>query len=755
MTITAQRRALKETFWIDLTRLDESSDIIKKLPRGRYRVGPVKAQHCFVESTGRGLGKNKNNRRYPAETTWGRHAHPRSSFMEKVKRRRVIGQLEHPSTGRSSMDKGAVIITEVRPPDKDGEVYIVFETMSTPDGKIVSNYIEDRAGFGLSSRGNGSTITVEGVDVVQEDFEPVTWDCVLDESTPGSEVAARRIAESRQALLESCGGDEAKAHVMALQETEEALKRDISEAGEMAGGGVVPTGYNEFILSTPDEAGHYRAYDNDGTWDVYLHIHNLRPTLIASGLRTRQACKDAAETHLARVVGEAVLSEMGIVEKKAKKKRAYSPKAREFISKEVGKLVKRGPSKGPQKGKKYPQKRAVAAAISAARRKRMKVPPPKKKGGKAESYMIRDTGIIDGTTVRLDDFNNSKEADQAASALSKAGFLGVDNANGVVTVHTGYSDTKQAVDHIRRVLDAAGVEIMEESEMARLRVREGVEEIDDENYNADLGIPVYQMTVGQVSLAEMSGTPMDEPALNDPEDIDLDLDPDDVELDEYGDPELLFDYDDMMDEEDEEDDDEEDDEEDDEPEEESYYAEVDDEEADDEDDEEESCPTPGRRIRSGGRGRGMGVGRGRGPIGRVSEYDLDMDSDFYEMEYDLAEATRPPSPSEMIRDGFVEDEGTARKVISLMRRGGSSRQASNILWRINDLVGGFGVEVIRASEDDDDPWDNYHGDIIAEYINTGDTYSATIVLDVESGEMEYTTMGDWVQNAEAAGRRIR
>jgi len=28
------------------------------------------------------------------------------------------------------------------------------------------------------------------------------------------------------------------------------------------------------------------------------------------------------------------------------------------------------------------------------------------------------------------------------------------------------------------------------------------------------------------------------------------------------------------------------------------------------------CPTPGRRVRSGGRGRGLARGRGRGPIGR-------------------------------------------------------------------------------------------------------------------------------------------
>jgi len=642
MTLTAQRRPLKETFWIDLTRLDESGGIIKKLPRGRYRVGPVKAQHCFVESTGKGLMKNKNNRRYPAESTWGRHCQPGSEFMEKVHRRRVIGQLEHPSTGRSSMDKGAVIITEVYPPDEDGEINIVFETMSTPDGRIVGNYIEDRAGFGLSSRGNGSTITVEGVDVVQEDFEPMTWDCVLDESTPGSEVAAQRIAESRQQLLEAAGGDEAKAQALALQETEEALRRDapcdgcsscqncgkVSEAGEMGGDGKVPTGYNEFILATPDEDGHYRAYDSGGNWDVYLHIHNLRPTLIASGLQTRQACKDAAEAHLARVVGEAVLAEIGLAEKGGTK---YSPKAREFISKEIGKLVKRGPSEGPQKGKKYPQKRAVAAAMSAAREKGMKVPPPRRKT-KAESYAVSNVSMIDGTSIRLDDFNNSKEAETAARALEKAAFLGVDLTNGTVTVHTGYADPEQAAEHVQRVLDAAGIEVErdplaeEMSEMARLQINEifgfgkrkkkaksaadeirrrsaemakkrkakgrkdpfaegydGVEEYEDENYSfdPDVGVPVYQMTAGQVSLAEECGRVHEyDVDLDDPEDLDLDLDQDMAAV------LLLYDY--SMEEEEEEEEEEDGDMEDEEDlEEEDDEADDEDDEADDEADDED------------------------------------------------------------------------------------------------------------------------------------------------------------------------
>ena len=50
-------------------------------------------------------------------------------------------------------------------------------------------------------------------------------------------------------------------------------------------------------------------------------------------------------------------------------------KGREFVSDEISHLMKEGPSKGPQKGKKMPQKQAVAVALDVARRKGLKTPP--------------------------------------------------------------------------------------------------------------------------------------------------------------------------------------------------------------------------------------------------------------------------------------------------------------------------------------------------------------------------------------------
>lgn len=60
-----------------------------------------------------------------------------------------------------------------------------------------------------------------------------------------------------------------------------------------------------------------------------------------------------------------------------------------------------------------------------------------------------------------------------------------------------------------------------------------------------------------------------------------------------------------------------------------------------------------------------------------------------------------------------------------------------IMSAINELTGGFGVEALRHPNDSDE--------LIAEYVNQGDTYSATVVRDMETGQYILTSWGDWLE----------
>ncbi len=68
---------------------------------------------------------------------------------------------------------------------------------------------------------------------------------------------------------------------------------------------------------------------------------------------------------------------------------------------------------------------------------------------------------------------------------------------------------------------------------------------------------------------------------------------------------------------------------------------------------------------------------------------------------------------------------------------------SCLMLALNAVLGTFGVEAIRGRH-----VDNYHGDIQAEYLNTGDTYAVTLLLDHERDTILITSWGDWVEQNE-------
>lgn len=72
------------------------------------------------------------------------------------------------------------------------------------------------------------------------------------------------------------------------------------------------------------------------------------------------------------------------------------------------------------------------------------------------------------------------------------------------------------------------------------------------------------------------------------------------------------------------------------------------------------------------------------------------------------------------------------------------RKNERVLCALNQLLEGFGVEAIRGGIH----VDSYHGSIVASFINMGDTYDTTIILNHDSNEYQITSWGDWVERNE-------
>jgi len=452
---------------------------IKELADGRFRVH-AKAQHCGVE--------NRNGRVYPGPV-WGRHLEEGTVFQGAIGARGVIGHLEHPEDGKSKMPLGAVVVTEAMAPDENGEVWITFETLSTPPGRIVEAYIRCKVRFGLSSRGNGSVVSEawEGskrVDVVQEDFEPITWDVVIDESTIGAEVPADdKLREARKdldsyvyALHERAQSNATSATILAAQDARKAASAIDCEGGvckcQITEAVVPPSGYSRYLLAFEDGSAHYRAYQGTtGQWEVWMHPHNLAPQILASKLPTLTVAQQVAENHYSLVLGSGAHSAQ---------QHAAQSNAISIDAGSGGMTTVSAPNIGGMAGMMNRQPaalaastQAVAAPVAPQRTPRIVLTFEDIARVQAQWHAVlakleeewQNVSAMpySGTVVELS-CSSSAECKSALSAIEKAGMFAHAKDDTTVCVYTSYEDAGQAKAHVQRILSSKGLKQSQKTE---------------------------------------------------------------------------------------------------------------------------------------------------------------------------------------------------------------------------------------------------------------------------------------------------
>lgn len=124
---------------------------------------------------------NANKRIYP-RSIWERVLAENSDVQKRICDRAMIGHLEHPESGTTDLNKGALLVLEARL-QEDGTIYGKALVYNTPEGLRLQEYLLTGTRIGISSRGTG---TVNNQGVVQEDYALDTWDAVYNPSTPGA-----------------------------------------------------------------------------------------------------------------------------------------------------------------------------------------------------------------------------------------------------------------------------------------------------------------------------------------------------------------------------------------------------------------------------------------------------------------------------------------------------------------------------------------------------------------------------------------
>jgi len=132
--------------------------------------------------------RNGNGRVYPAPIL----EREIQKNIDKITKRNMLGELDHPTEGKIHLDKVSHCITELNM-ENDGRVMGAVEVFDgtdeeggTPKGRILGSLIRRGIQLGISSRGFGSTKDHDDVNEVQDDFKLITFDIVADPSTPNA-----------------------------------------------------------------------------------------------------------------------------------------------------------------------------------------------------------------------------------------------------------------------------------------------------------------------------------------------------------------------------------------------------------------------------------------------------------------------------------------------------------------------------------------------------------------------------------------
>lgn len=130
--------------------------------------------------------KNANGRIY-SEALW-RRVMEHDKTKSRLKERRMVGELDHPASGKTSVERISHVMTSMELKESKRfpgvqAVYGVYECIPTPNGKILETLHRHKIGVAVSSRGDGDLEERGGESyVIPESYELDTFDAVMDPS---------------------------------------------------------------------------------------------------------------------------------------------------------------------------------------------------------------------------------------------------------------------------------------------------------------------------------------------------------------------------------------------------------------------------------------------------------------------------------------------------------------------------------------------------------------------------------------------
>lgn len=123
--------------------------------------------------------QNRNGRNYPKRVM----ENAIKEYQQIIDSKRSLGEMKHPSSPQVDIERASHIIESLKWEGNDviGKARILT---NLPMGMIAKGLIDEGVQFGVSTRGLGSLIEKNGVNIVQPDFIISAIDIVGDPSGP-------------------------------------------------------------------------------------------------------------------------------------------------------------------------------------------------------------------------------------------------------------------------------------------------------------------------------------------------------------------------------------------------------------------------------------------------------------------------------------------------------------------------------------------------------------------------------------------
>lgn len=140
--------------------------------------------------------KNGNGRKY-GERILRREI---DKYQSLIDQNRALGELDHPESSVINLKNVSHMVVKTW---WDGPAVMAkIRVLPTPSGKILQTLVESGVKLGISSRGLGSTHQLNGVTMVDDDFQLICFDMVSEPSTPNAFMMKenKQLAESIQKI---------------------------------------------------------------------------------------------------------------------------------------------------------------------------------------------------------------------------------------------------------------------------------------------------------------------------------------------------------------------------------------------------------------------------------------------------------------------------------------------------------------------------------------------------------------------------